>query len=292
MIAKLYRPIVWPIIVGVLILITTACNLSTSNEPVPTIGVSTLPVGTVPATITPIAVTVVATIVQPAITVQPVVTVQPPAQPAIVTATLAPNVQAGGATGSNQGTCTPPSGWVAYTVQTGDSVSILADSTGATVAQLVSANCLVNADVIEVGQVIYLPHNPGAASSGGSASGGSGSASGGNVTNVNGPVIANVRVEPSTVMPNGEYLVLNGTTITLRAEGVINAVKVTFVTAPVGSNAAPVTIGVDSTLTDGIAVPWAINDAGLRVNVWAIATNSANESTQSQPVIVTTAPSS
>jgi len=287
MIAKRIRPIA----IGVLILITTACNLSAGNEPVPTIGVSTLPVGTAPATMTPIAVTVVATIVQPAITVQPVVTIQPPAQPAIVTATLAPNVQAGGVSGANTGTCTPPSGWVAYTVQTGDSVSILANNTGTTVAQLVSANCLANADVIAVGQVIYLPRNPSAASSGSSGAS-NGASSGGNVTNVNGPVIANVRVEPSTVMPNGEYLVLNGTTVTLRAEGVINAVKVTFVMAAVGSNAAPATIGIDTNLTDGISVPWAINDPGMRVNVWAIATNNANESTQSQPVIVTTAPAS
>jgi hypothetical protein len=209
-------------------------------------------------------------------------------------------MQAGGVSGANTGTCTPPSGWVAYTVQTGDSVSILADRTGATVAQLVSANCLANADMIAVGQVFYLPRNPSAAASGNSGvssgvtnnNGASNGASGGNVTNVNGPVVANVRIEPSTVMPNGEYLVLNGTTVTLRAEGVINAVKVTFVMAPVGSNAAPATIGVDTNLTDGISVPWAINDPGMRVNVWAIATNSANESTQSQPVIVTTAPAS
>lgn len=56
--------------------------------------------------------------------------------------------------------CTPPVGWVQYTIQAGDFLGDLAEQTGASVAQLVTANCLENADAIFSGQVIYLPREP------------------------------------------------------------------------------------------------------------------------------------
>jgi hypothetical protein len=56
--------------------------------------------------------------------------------------------------------CTPPVGWVEYTLQDGDFLLDLAEQTGTTVAQLVEANCLENADAILSGQVIYLPREP------------------------------------------------------------------------------------------------------------------------------------
>jgi LysM repeat protein len=53
--------------------------------------------------------------------------------------------------------CTPPAGWVSYTVQAGDTLSTLAATYAIPVAQLIAANCLTNADVITVGQTIYVP---------------------------------------------------------------------------------------------------------------------------------------
>ncbi len=66
----------------------------------------------------------------------------------------------GGDTGNTGGTCALPSGWVRYAVQYGDSVSIIANLTGTTTDVLVSANCLATPDVIEVGQVLFVPRAP------------------------------------------------------------------------------------------------------------------------------------
>ena len=53
--------------------------------------------------------------------------------------------------------CTPPAGWTSYTVQAGDTLSTIAATYSIAVEQLTSSNCLTNADVISVGQVIYVP---------------------------------------------------------------------------------------------------------------------------------------
>lgn len=71
--------------------------------------------------------------------------VQPLISPAPGNATVAGN------------TCTPPTGWVAYTVKAGDTLSTIAATYSIPVEQLTSSNCLTNADVISVGQVIYVP---------------------------------------------------------------------------------------------------------------------------------------
>jgi LysM repeat protein len=54
-------------------------------------------------------------------------------------------------------TCVPPAGWVAYTVKAGDTLSTLAATYAIPLTQLTAGNCLTNADVINVGQVIYVP---------------------------------------------------------------------------------------------------------------------------------------
>lgn len=56
--------------------------------------------------------------------------------------------------------CPPPPGWVAYTVQNGDSMGALSAATGATIAELVTANCLGDPDAIFAGQVLFLPTTP------------------------------------------------------------------------------------------------------------------------------------
>ncbi len=55
---------------------------------------------------------------------------------------------------------TTPSDWTLYTVEPGDSLSLLAEQTGSTVEELAAGNCLGNADEIYVEQVLYLPRQP------------------------------------------------------------------------------------------------------------------------------------
>ena len=52
--------------------------------------------------------------------------------------------------------CSPPAGWIAYTVQRGETLYILAWRTGVTVLGLMEANCL-STQTIYAGQRIYLP---------------------------------------------------------------------------------------------------------------------------------------
>jgi nucleoid-associated protein YgaU len=55
------------------------------------------------------------------------------------------------------GQCVVPNGWVAYTVQPGDTLAVIAASFGLTAEQLAQANCLQNPDLIYEGQVLAVP---------------------------------------------------------------------------------------------------------------------------------------
>lgn len=56
--------------------------------------------------------------------------------------------------------CPAPPGWVAYTVEPGDSMSLLAAQASIAIDDLMVANCLADADQIFVGQVLFLPTAP------------------------------------------------------------------------------------------------------------------------------------
>jgi LysM repeat protein len=57
--------------------------------------------------------------------------------------------------------CAPPTGWVQYVVQSGDTLSKLAAATGTAVADLQQANCLAPADnMIYAGLPLWLPRLP------------------------------------------------------------------------------------------------------------------------------------
>lgn len=56
--------------------------------------------------------------------------------------------------------CPPPPGWTPYTVQSGDSLGLLAVQTNSSIAELVTANCLADPDQIFSGQVLFLPRLP------------------------------------------------------------------------------------------------------------------------------------
>ena len=55
--------------------------------------------------------------------------------------------------------CTPPSGWQTYIVQQGDTVTSLALGSGATVAEVIQANCLTMSAIYS-GQTVYRPTTP------------------------------------------------------------------------------------------------------------------------------------
>jgi LysM repeat protein len=55
--------------------------------------------------------------------------------------------------------CAPPAGWVSYTVQVNDTLSLLAYRTNITVEQIQQANCLSD-DLIFAGQTLRLPFIP------------------------------------------------------------------------------------------------------------------------------------
>lgn len=60
----------------------------------------------------------------------------------------------------NGQSCLIPPGWIPYTIEPGDSITLLAAQTDSTVEEIVAGNCLANPDQISVDQLIYLPRQP------------------------------------------------------------------------------------------------------------------------------------
>ncbi len=78
-----------------------------------------------------------------------------PTYPPASYATPIPGGVSGGV--SQNGQCIVPNGWVAYTVQSGDTLAAIAANYNLTVDQLARANCLQNPDLIYEGEVIAVP---------------------------------------------------------------------------------------------------------------------------------------
>ena len=57
------------------------------------------------------------------------------------------------------GPCQPPPSWIAYTVQTGDTLNSLANRTGLSVFDLQQVNCLETFTILP-GDIVYLPFDP------------------------------------------------------------------------------------------------------------------------------------
>lgn len=72
---------------------------------------------------------------------------------------------------------TRPEGWVEYRVQAGDTLSGIAAASGTTLEEIMTVNCLENARLIRVGQLLFVPRTPVGSeptTAPGSGSGGSG----------------------------------------------------------------------------------------------------------------------
>lgn len=63
-------------------------------------------------------------------------------------------------TGEDGSACRVPDGWLAYIVESGDSLSLLGEQTQTLPGDLAEANCLADEDSLFVGEVIYVPRQP------------------------------------------------------------------------------------------------------------------------------------
>lgn len=122
-----------PVAAGVLLAaVTTACQLSAG-------------VPTAQPTATPIMQQPSPTFIMPATSTLPVTS----------TAVSPTSTQRPGGT-----TCFPRSDWQVYLVQPGDTLNLIAQRAGTTATALALANCLTNANFIQVGQALRVPIQP------------------------------------------------------------------------------------------------------------------------------------
>jgi hypothetical protein len=91
---------------------------------------------------------------------QPTTPTPPPTTPLITTLPPDTNPVQPPAEPINPNCPVTPFDWITYTIEPGDSLSLLAEQTSSSIDDLVAGNCLANADEIFVGQVIYLPRQP------------------------------------------------------------------------------------------------------------------------------------
>lgn len=96
------------------------------------------------------------------------VTATPGVNTPTVTATVAPtatptrttNSNTGNNTGNPRPNCTVRTDWPVYTVVAGDTLAVIAQRVNSTVNDLTAANCLANANTIQVGQQLRVPRLP------------------------------------------------------------------------------------------------------------------------------------
>ncbi|HLV36584.1 MAG TPA: LysM peptidoglycan-binding domain-containing protein [Spirillospora sp.] len=183
-------------------------------------------------------------------------------------------------TGQNNPVCVPRTDWVyTYVVVAGDTLSNIAQRASSTAAALASGNCLPNANVISVGQVLRVPRP---------------------VTATLPPTATSPVVQPGqrgTIFVSsfisadaGSYLLLRGETITLRWDNPpANLYRASFVIQnPI--TGAQTQIAEDSNPTNGVAVSWTV-PAGVQGSLIAIGRFlNSNAVASSYPAGVSSAP--
>lgn len=176
--------------------------------------------------------------------------------------------------------CQVRTDWQPYVVQAGDTVGDLAIATNTALADLIVGNCLTTPDIINVGQTLYLPRQPvnyllPATSAPVVVT---------NAPSLRPPEIGFVLVEPA-VVDAGRYLIAPGN-VTIRAQGVSNATRVTFYLSAVGTETPPVLIGTDNNMTDGAVLLWRVEGTPFVANVWAVATSPDGLESSTDPILV------
>lgn len=93
--------------------------------------------------------------------VPPTATLQPTPVPLLLPTTPPLTLGTDPSVRLNDSTCPfTPANWIPYTVQPGDSLGVISVSVDTPLSELVTNNCLENADSLFVEQVIYLPRQP------------------------------------------------------------------------------------------------------------------------------------
>lgn len=216
----------------------------------------------------------------------PVPTVLPPT--ATPVPTLPPTVPAAGSA------CTVRNEWPVYTVVAGDTLYSIASRTGSSVEELTRSNCLTDAGLISVGQELHVPILPEAGIT--DPDGVVPSGDGPGITTV-----GTIRVTPVLNAQGSPYTVEADTVLNVTWEGLPSddrLSQVEFVFTDETMPRSPISAGLDTDLSDGASINWALTP-GMRGTLYAAArlpgqqhegyisesvriTTVAAESTQSQ----------
>ncbi|MBN1963126.1 MAG: LysM peptidoglycan-binding domain-containing protein [Anaerolineae bacterium] len=146
--------------------------------------------------------------------------------------------------------CVPRTDWPLYTIVAGDTLGEIAERTNTTSETLAAANCLENANLISVGQPLYVPFIPAPPATNTPLPGGI----------PNEGVIdqaGQVMIAPYVGFDGSWYEVQPNVQLTLswpEAEGA----RVEFFLAPTGTGSQGIVIGADGYLADGASVGWSV----------------------------------
>jgi len=169
-----------------------------------------------------------------------------PTQTAAPTQTPAPTATKYTTAGSSAPVvnCTPRTDWIIYTVVKGDTLNSIAQRTGTTAAQLATASCLSNPNLITVGQGVRVPYLPGPLPT---------------WTPARIQRRGYVQINPYITLSNGIYTLQtdSGVAVTWPDAPGTGAQVVEFVFVPDGASYG-VQIGLDTNMADGAAVAWKV----------------------------------
>ncbi|MCC7446331.1 MAG: LysM peptidoglycan-binding domain-containing protein [Anaerolineae bacterium] len=194
---------------------------------------------------------------------------------------LAPTSASGGAAATT--VCRRRTDWIAYRVLPGDTLGTIAARAATTIATLTQANCLSNPNYIEVGWTIYVPRVPMTVTPGTPRTATASVTPGGGPT-AQPPAVQTLLIQPAIVQ-NQQYNVIPGA-VTLIAQGVSGATKVTFYAAPTSTIVTPTELGTDTNLADGAAITWNVPNENLSLQLWAVATNATNQTARTPPIVI------
>lgn len=182
------------------------------------------------------AITATATIIEVEATI--------PFSPTVTAISNVDNSQTSSVQVQNQVSCNPRTDWKTYYVVAGDTLANLANLTGTSVDNIVQGNCLTDADVIQVGQALYLPTLPPTSSAPSSDS-------------EQGYIVASQFVR---INDGGNYVFENGSmaTFTWVDADLSGLTEVEFIFRSYATG-AQTSLGIDQNLADGATIQWQVS---------------------------------
>lgn len=198
---------------------------------------------------------------------------------AVVTATFDPAQP----TPTPNSSCAIPAGWIAYRVVAGDTLGVIADTYGTTAAILQNGNCLPSAEIIYVGQIIYVPSGIIATAaptltpiiSTQTAATATATAA---TNNGQGPgVLTTLTVRPTLARDDGALVTLQ-TEVALDVGVVSNADLVRYYAGTSATDPAPVQVGQDTDPFDGTQITYTFATFDVELYFFAVAQNEFGSS--------------